>query len=119
MLSSCVSLPSPDDIKQAIFYLRSSQLSQQEVKKDISELRKKSIVTPKGPHLIDVTFQSGVTATLRTHMCYPHVAGGVIVEHISSSYDTSLDAESIKIQANTIMCCTLVEMYSVLYDRLA
>lgn len=119
MLSSCTALPSPDDTKQAMFYLRCSQLSEQEIKKDIIELRKKIIVTSKGPYLFDVTFQSGATATLKVHMSYPHFMGGVIVENISTSYDTltsSLDAESIKVHANKIMCSTLAEMYTVLYD---
>lgn len=120
MLSSCATLSSPDDIKQAMFYLRSSQLSQQAIKKDVIELRKKIIVTSKGPYLFDVTFQSGATATLKVHMSYPHFVGGVVVENISTSYDVStpsLDAESIKIHANKIMCSTLAEMYCVLNDR--
>ena len=117
MLSSCAALPSPDDIKQAMFYLRSSQFSEQEIKKDIIELRKKIIVTSKDPYLFNVTFQSGATATLKVHMSYPHFVGGVVVQHISTSYTPSLDAESIKVHANKIMCNTLAEMYSVLCDR--
>jgi hypothetical protein len=117
MLSSCAALPSPDDIKQAMFYLRSSQFSEQEIKKDIIELRKKIIVTSKDPYLFNVTFQSGVTVTLKVHMSYPHFVGGVVVQHISTSYTPSLDAESIKVHANKIMCSTLAEMYSVLCDR--
>jgi hypothetical protein len=119
MLSSSTALPSPDDIKQAMFYLRSTQFSEQEIKKDIIELRKKIIVTSKDPYLFNVTFQSGATATLKVHMSYPHFVGGVVVQNISTSYDAwtpSLDAESIKVHANKKMCSTLAEMYSVLYD---
>ena len=123
IMSSCAVLPSPDDIRQAMFFLRSSQLSLQQIKRDISELRKKCIVTSKGdPYRYDVTFRSGVTASLRVNICYPHFAGGVVADDInidSGSLQLNLDIESIKAQANKLMCSNISEMCNFLNDKIA
>ena len=75
-------MPTPQDLRYALFSLSSMQESQIQLQKHIASLRKKCIIKQNSPNTVQITLGSGISATLLIHECYPEVPGGVYAESI-------------------------------------
>ena len=73
LLQDCRILPSPQDLRYAVFAMGASQNSVEFVKKDLPELRKSCIVRVLGPLRFEMGLPNSITAVISVHECYPEV----------------------------------------------
>ena len=73
LLQDCRILPSPQDLRYAVFAAGASQNSFESVKKDLPILRKSCIVRVLGPLRFEMGLPNSITAVISVHECYPEV----------------------------------------------
>lgn len=88
VLTEAAVLPSPQDLRYAIFALGAVQNAPATLQQHLSELRKRCIVRSNGYSAsssaasVQVTLSNGVTACISVHACYPEVPGGVSIDSL-------------------------------------
>lgn len=73
LLQDCRILPSPQDLRYAVFAAGASQHSVESLKKDLPVLRKSCIVRVLGPLRFEMGLPNSITAVISVHECYPEV----------------------------------------------
>lgn len=89
VLTDAMVLPSPQDLRYAIFALGAVQTAPSLLQQHVAELRKRCIVRSNGfqpgnsTASVQVTLSNGVTASISVHACYPEVPSGVSIDSLA------------------------------------
>ena len=66
-------LPSPQDLRYAIFAVGASQGATEMIRRELPALRKSCIVKVLGPLRFELGLPNSITAVISFHECYPEV----------------------------------------------
>ena len=117
ILSDAIVLPSPQDLRYAVFALGAVQKSAAILTQHTSELRKKCIVRSNGYTAkssmasVQITLSNGVTASFSVHACYPELPGGVSIDSLVGVGGwTMQELEVLRVTANAKCFSSLLDM---------
>ena len=68
----------PQDLRFAVFAAVASLRSLNQIREDVSELRKRCLVKMVEPYVASITTANGLLATVALHYCYPSVSNNNI-----------------------------------------
>lgn len=117
ILSESITMPSPQDVRYAMFALGAVQRSGAVLTQHVSELRRHCIVrsnfftTLTKYASVLVTLSNGVTASISVHPCYPEVPNGVSIDSLVGVGGWSMqELEDLRVTANSKCFCSLPDV---------
>jgi len=117
ILSDAIVLPSPQDLRYAVFALGAVQKSSAILTQHTAELRQKCIVRSNGYTAkssmasVQITLSNGVTASFSVHACYPELPGGVSIDSLVGVGGwTMQELEVLRVTANAKCFSSLLDM---------
>ena len=119
ILSEAIALPSPQDLRFAVFALGAVQRSAAALALHTAELRKRCIVRSAGFSAasscasVQLTLSNGVTCSLSVHPCYPEVPGGVSIDSLVGVGGwTMQELEAMRVTANARCFSSLLDVHA-------
>lgn len=120
IISECKEVAPPNDLRHAVFCLTVAPLSASLLSEHGQLLRKRTLVSSVGLNSITFTVPNGIVVKARTHMCYPHVPSGIMIESLSLSTNTntiqwtSKELNEMAVQINNMCFGNVFALYEYL-----
>jgi len=111
----------PNDLRFALFALDVQQESQDQLVKDLAELKKKVLVRQTSNFSAQITFSNGIIVDFDVDECYPYIPNGVQLASISGveGWDESKAAEFKSKMNDDTFHKTVSKFYEALIKELA
>jgi len=112
ILADARTLPSPQDLRYALFALSACQHAQAIFATHVSALRKRCLVRQNGSNRVQLTLANGVSASISAHMCYPEVPSGVYIDSLVGVGGWSMaELERVRVDINAKCFSSLNDLF--------